>query len=252
MAKKFKFAALRRLLIIPKYIFRQVTYSNFNGVKLIDKYYHYEFKYLFASPKYVRDHRRYFRLDNRGFGEDVFHAAWFDFFMEFKPVHCLEIGVYRGQTTSLWSLIAQRSGIPSDIWGVTPLYAAMDTVSEYPEIDYLEDMNNNFRTFNLEPPQIIKGLSTEKNVMLRIKENTWDLIYIDGGHDYDVVYSDYQLAKSSLKQGGFLCMDDSSLYFNLKGRFKGHPGPSTVVTENAIKEMIYLFTVGHLNFFQKS
>jgi hypothetical protein len=53
--------------------------------------------YRHVLPEALREHRRYFEVGQRGFGEDSLHAMWFVLLREFKPVHCLEIGVYRGQ-----------------------------------------------------------------------------------------------------------------------------------------------------------
>ena len=76
-------------------------------------------------------------------------------------------------------------------------------------------------------------------------------MYIDGDHEYQTVLNDYKFALKLLKHDGLICFDDSSLYFQVEGKFRGHPGPSDVVKNFALKEMNYLFTVGHLNFFQK-
>ena len=82
----------------------------------------------------------------------------------------------------------------------------------------------------------------------------WDLIYIDGSHDYEVVKSDVDISIMSLNDGGLLVLDDSSLYQDyypekIKTKtFAGHPGPSKVLNELIKnKEMNFLIGVGHLN-----
>lgn len=242
-------SSLKMLALFWRYT--RPNISTYGEYQVTDLYREFDFNFRFASPKYLRRHRAYFKKNKRGFGEDAFHAAWLYIFKKYSPVNCLEIGVYRGQIISLWALISQNLNSNSNIWGLTPLIAETDSVSEYAELEYLQDIENNFSEFQLSKPQIIRGLSTDQDSISRMKKTAWDLIYIDGGHDFDVVLSDYQNAKSCARQNAIICFDDSSLYFSTEGAFKGHPGPSRVVTEYALKEMSYLFTVGHLNFFQK-
>ena len=75
----------------------------------------------------LRRHRAYFRDTSRAFGEDAFHAMWFKLFQEFRPMSAVEIGVYRGQTLTLWLLIARYLGIATDVWVVTPLSSLGDS-----------------------------------------------------------------------------------------------------------------------------
>ena len=90
--------------------------------------------------------------------------------------------------------------------------------------------------------------------MQYVRSRKWDLIYIDGNHDLAVAKSDYEMCRDSLVNGGFLVMDDSSLYTEYKPKsfaFAGHPGPSQVVRDWAKKELAHLAGVGHNNVFQK-
>ena len=242
-------SSIKMLLLFAKYM--QPRESTFNGHPIKDFYNTYDFFFRFRSPKFLREHRKYFSREQRGFGEDAFHTAWFHLFTNFRPINCLEIGVYRGQIISLWVLLGKELNINVNVWGVTPLAPELDSVSNYGEMNYKDDIESHFKHFNLGKPQIIQGLSTESKVKETIESTIWDLIYIDGGHDYEVVLSDYEIAKKSSSESTIICFDDSSLNFTSDGTFKGHPGPSRVVSEIALDEMQYLFTVGHLNFFRK-
>src|SRR6185503_8841681 len=84
----------------------------------------YYFDYFF--PPTIREHRDYFSQHGRGFGEDAFHAMWFHLFEEFRPKSALEIGVYRGQTITLWKLLSQQFGFNCDIAAVSPFSPAGD------------------------------------------------------------------------------------------------------------------------------
>ena len=46
---------------------------------------------------------------------------WHQLLEEVRPSRMLEIGVYRGQTMSLWQLLAMELGFETEITGVSPL-----------------------------------------------------------------------------------------------------------------------------------
>jgi hypothetical protein len=217
-------------------------------------YMHYYFSH--HCPEAVQQHRAYFKKDQRGFGEDAFHGMWFTLLSEFKPGLCLEIGVYRGQVVSLWGLIAKLSGFKCEVHGISPFSPAGDGVSTYlANLDYFQDTLKSNRHFGLPEPSFMKAFSTDSTAIDFIKSRRWNLIYIDGNHDYEVALADYEVCKDSLADGGLLVMDDSSLYMDYQPpsfSFAGHPGPSRVVQERAMKELRFLGGVGHNNVFQKA
>jgi hypothetical protein len=209
------------------------------------------------APSYVRDHRRYFAQEGRGFGEDAFHAMWFLLMREFRPRHCLEIGVFRGQIISLWAVIAREMDLGHvEVNGISPFSASGDAVSRYGEqLDYHEDVLKHHASFGLPQPCLLKAYSTDEEAHAFICSRRWDVIYIDGNHDYDVAKADYEICVKYLAEGGILVMDDSSLYTDFKPplySFAGHPGPSRVVQEQAMKELCFLAGIGHNNVFVKS
>jgi len=200
-------------------------------------------------------HRKYFSENQRGFGEDAFHSMWYRIFNEFKPVNCLEIGVYRGQSLTLWKILANQLGYKARIAGVSPFSSAGDSVSNYLEqLDYLDDVKKNHDVFGLDYPEFCKEYSNSQVAKTFISQTNWDLIYIDGSHEYEIVCEDWALSVQNLAQGGLIVMDDSSLYFEYAagpGSFAGHPGPSRVAKEIAQKELQLLGGVGHNNIFVK-
>jgi hypothetical protein len=216
-------------------------------------YAHHYFHHI--CPQELNEHRLYFSQNGRGFGEDAFHAMWWMLFREFSPVSCLEIGVFRGQVISLWGLIAKVLDTPRDIHGISPFAPIGDTVSNYQvDLDYLGDTKKAFSNFGLPSPTLVCALSTDSSAIDHIREREWDLIYIDGCHDYEVAAADYHQCVRRLKSGGLLVMDDASLgteFHPPQFSFAGHPGPSQVVQEFAMKELIFLGAVGHNNVFLK-
>ena len=227
--------------------------SRYVDRNMLYRYMHHYFHHL--CPEEVRRHRAFFQQDLRGFGEDALHAMWWLIFEEFKPTTCLEIGVYRGQVISLWSLVARALRMHPQIHGISPFTLAGDEVSVYREdINYLKDTQEFFQVFGLPAPILVKSLSMEPAAVEHIAAHHWDLIYIDGSHDYAVVLADYQLCSSHLNVGGLLVLDDSSLGTGYRPplfAFAGHPGPSRVCQELAMVELAFLGGVGHNNVFRK-
>ena len=210
---------------------------------------------LHLAPIPLREHRYYFSQNMRGFGEGALHSMWWTIFQEFKPKLVLEIGVYRGQVVTLWGLAAKLLDFQCEVHGVSPFSPAGDQVSVYMDnLDYLKDTLSSNRHFDLADPYFIKAYSTDVDAINYIKSRKWDLIYIDGNHDYPVALADYLLCKDALADGGILVMDDSSLntdFIPPTFSFAGHPGPSKVVQELAMNELHFLGGVGHNNVFIK-
>ncbi|MGN6804087.1 MAG: class I SAM-dependent methyltransferase [Ginsengibacter sp.] len=217
------------------------------------KYFHHYFWNL--SPTWLLEHRKYFSQQKRGFGEDAFHAMWYVLFKEFHPVNILEIGIYRGQTLSLFALLGNNLNYEQNINGISPFTSAGDNVSKYlEELNYYEDVVENFRYFNLKLPILHKGYSTDTAMKKVIQSGKWDLIYIDGNHDYEVAKQDFDLCSGSLVKGGLLVLDDSSLYTDFRPpsyATAGHPGPSQVASEIDDSLFKEILAVGHNRVFKK-
>ncbi len=219
--------------------------------------YAYMHHYLWhLAPDEIRDHRRYYGASRRGFGEDAFHAMWWWLLHEHRPERALEIGVYRGQVTSLMGLTAKLCAYNCEVHGISPFSPAADAVSSYlPKVDYLKDTLESNARFGLRPPVFLKALSTDPVALSHIRSTRWNVIYIDGNHDYEVALSDYNVCRDALATGGLLVMDDSSLYTDYrpaKFSFAGHPGPSRVAEERARMELRFVGGVGHKNVFMNA
>lgn len=221
------------------------------GISRNKLYRYFQVSYLKFCPDWVVNHRIYFT--DKGFGEDAFHAYWLEVISTYRPSRLLEIGVYRGQIISLWSLISKELNITMEIVGISPFDNSGDSVSSYASMDYEKDIYKHFNYFNLPLPCLKKGLS--KNYAEYIKNGEWDLIYIDGSHDYTDVHRDLEFAYTGLKKGGLAILDDSSLYTNfrplLSKAFRGHSGPSQVFSELDNNKWKVILGVGHNNIILK-
>lgn len=222
---------------------------------LNEKYNYFHHYFWNKSPQWLKEHRDYFKNDFRGFGEDAFHAMWYFIFEEFSPKKVLEIGIYRGQVISLWGLISAKLNVNCDIRGISPFSPAGDHVSIYlKNINYYEDVIKNYSFFNERLPKLYKGYSTDKEMIEKIESEKWDLIYIDGNHDYEVVKKDFEICSNSLNNNGLIVLDDSSLYTAYKPKSyatAGHPGPSRLAQEIDMANFEEIIAVGHNRVFRK-
>lgn len=207
------------------------------------------------DPK-LREHRNYFTSELRGFGEDAFHVMWWMIFERLRPSTFLEIGVYRGQTLSLAGFLQKKLGIDGVTAGISPFEPAGDSVSSYlRNVDYFNDTLLNVKHFDLKEPILVKGFSTNAEAVTFIGGQAWDCIYIDGNHDYEIARADWDNCSRSVKIGGVIVLDDSSLDTEFRPPLfatAGHPGPSKIAQEIDRSTFTEVLRVGHNRVFQRS
>jgi hypothetical protein len=179
-------------------------------------------------------------------------------FDKFKPAKFLEIGVYRGQVLSLISLLQKQYAISGSVTGIGPFERIGDATSvvNYGYCDdWLADTLKNFEHFGLPRPELLKALSTDQCAIERISSTEWDMIYIDGNHDYEVVVQDWLNCAKNVKIGGIIVLDDSglgTLFTPPIYSFAGFPGPSQVANDAAKSaEFREILQVGHNRAFQR-
>lgn len=211
--------------------------------------------FYFNLPSKIREHKYYFNKKARGFGEKAFHTMWYLLYNKYNFKNFLEIGIYRGQIICLLGLVSKMKNKEITINGISPFDNSADTVSNYIQIDYLEDVYKNFEKFSLDLPLLTKAFSTDQIAKDVISSTLWDCIYIDGSHEYEIAKKDWLICSQYVKVGGIIVMDDSSLFTKFNPpffAFKGHPGPSKVadeIIENAnFKEIL---RVGHNRVFER-
>lgn len=209
-------------------------------------------------PAELRAHRAYFHdepANRRGYGEDAFHTLWYVLMNEFRPANYLEIGIFRGQTVTLAALCARLGKFPCAVHGISPFSSAGDSVSSYrKDIDYYTDTLSNFDRFQLPHPTLLRAYSTDPQAVALIQSRTWDMIYIDGNHDYEVVRQDWDVCSKALKAGGVVVLDDSGLSTRYQPPIfatRGHPGPSRIAEEIDRGRFREILQVGHNRAFQK-
>jgi len=207
-------------------------------------------------PTLLKEHRNYFTTGKRGFGEDAFHVMWWMLFRKLRPARFLEIGVYRGQTLSFAALLQRELAIKGCVTGISPFTASGDSVSSYREhVDYLADTKANFAHFGLAEPELVRAFSTDKDATERVARETWDAVYIDGNHDYEVARADWDLCSANVSKGGVIVLDDSAMNTAYRAPVfatVGHPGPSKLASEIDSALFREILQVGHNRVFQKT
>lgn len=198
----------------------------------------------------LQEHRDFVEKNGFGFGERAFWWAWkiiLDEIVADIP-KLLEVGVYRGATLSLWRILKPVA----EIYGITPL----NTTGDYPDFDYRRDIALIHDTFNQERPKIIEALSSDTFALNSAKTiSPFDLIYLDGGHEYLTVVADLVNYSPMIKPGGFLVMDDAAHYTHQNwGEFQGHKAVSDALVdfmgENGDK-WEFLFSVVHIMVYRR-
>ena len=217
------------------------------------RFYLEAFRYFHQRlPREQQEHRAFFRS---GYGEDAFHVLWHLLLEHYRPTNFLEIGIFRGQIISLVALWAQQAHRACEVYGISPFSAAGDSVSTYSdEIDYYADTLANFEKFSLPRPQLLRAHSTDPEAVQLIASRSWDMIYIDGNHDYEIVRVDWQNCARHVKPGGLIVLDDAGLDTAFAPPLfatPGHPGPSRVAREIDRAGFREVLQVGHNRAFEK-
>lgn len=66
-------------------------------------------------------------------------------------------------------------------------------------------------------PEVVLEAGLSLDGLARYDDNTFDLVYIDAGHDYESVRRDAELSRDKLKDGGILVFNDYTMYDHLIG-----------------------------------
>jgi glycosyltransferase involved in cell wall biosynthesis len=220
------------------------------------------FKTLVNSVPFLKMHRDWVVQHRWGYGNRAFHWMWYLLVQQApKDFKFLEIGVFKGQTISLISLMNKIHRKQGLVYGITPLNNTGDKYSKHPDVDYEEYIQQIYASFELDASDlnIIQGLSQESTVIESAEaEGPYDLMYIDGCHDYPVVVSDLVNYSNMVKVGGYLIVDDASNYLNIPNGlirmdWRGLEDVSNAVRDITEKDerFVHAFAVGHNRVFQR-
>lgn len=237
-----------------------------------------EFTDLIDDVPYLKEHRDWVEKYQWGFGDRAFHYMWYliltqDILKRSNPA-LLEIGVYKGQVISLWSLIAAKVENSPTIYAISPLLGKkilpryfnrlMQLLNNkyredvkvgnfYQDEDYLNSIKLIYQQFdlNITSVNIIKGYSQDAHVKTKIANLEFDLIYVDGGHRYKEVSDDIAFYGKIVKPGGYIVFDDASFYLPGTIFFKGYESVSKAVEELNTNTFVNILNIGHNRIFKR-
>ena len=182
------------------------------------------------ADKELKAYRDFIEQNAFGFGERCFLWMWNEIIAKMpQEFTFMEIGVFRGQILAIVSLLAERHGKKVRRIGITPL----DTSDGHWESDYEADIIRLHDVFNIKDDyELIRLDSTNPNAIKLASQNPPDVLYIDGGHTYEVVKSDLTHYLPILKVGGTLVIDDCNNAIPMPGGyFQGIQSVSLAVDE---------------------
>lgn len=182
------------------------------------------------ADKELKAYRDWIEANAFGFGERCFLWMWNEIVNKMPDEFTfMEIGVFRGQILAIVSLLAERHGKKVRRIGITPL----DTSDGHWESDYEADIIRLHDVFNIKDDyELIRLDSTNPNAIKLASQNPPDVLYIDGGHTYEVVKSDLTHYLPILKVGGTLVIDDCNNAIPMPwGYFQGIQSVSVAVDE---------------------
>lgn len=201
----------------------------------------------------LRKHRDFVEQFGFGYGDRPYHWSW-KLLIDEMPAQFkfLEVGVFQGQILSLIRILSERENKRCEIVGVTPLNTEGDHAAQHPEMDYRARIQFIHQYFLCPSPTILKGYSFDPRIQNLSREyGPYDLMLIDGCHDYDVVLDDLNIYSQLVKIGGYLVIDDAANDLDIptgliKGDFKGIPDVTRALNEwfDGSKYQ-HVFSVGH-------
>lgn len=189
---------------------------------------HEHFIDLVNADNKLRVHRNFVQDNVFGMGEKSFWWLW-KLICEELPENpkLLELGVFKAATMSLWKMLR-----PDAIcYGVTPLDGRG---TGWTEDDYAAHIRNIHEKFNLEQPELIIGSSQNEKIITQAwVYHPYDVVYIDGSHEYEDALDDFKNYAPMVKVGGYLVVDDcnNDMNFPPTGFFCGIQSVTDAKTE---------------------
>lgn len=190
-----------------------------------------------ADPD-LSDHLIWCRENSWGYGENAFWAFWKLVVSEMPDTFSfLEIGVYKGQTTSLIGLLSRRMKKQASVVGVST-FDSRGLVPEVPPTDTLKDTWAVWERFlghdhSEQSFCAVQGDSTDWKVIDAVRLMApFDVAYLDGDHSYTGTKLDLQNYSKLVRINGYLVTDDSACNLKLApAMFPGFEGASQAVDE---------------------
>lgn len=226
-------------------------------------------------------HRRHVEDGKLGFGDPAFHAMWARLLdaatQKFGEVRALEIGVFKGQVISLWSLLARERNLRVQVSAVSPLVGQpmpshgrlvrwlryrldrkfrerMDNGDFYATEDYEQIIRTHFAHYGLDSAQVRFhcGYSTDPVLLAGLRDETYHVVYVDGDHTLAGARHDFATFGPKVVPGGWLVADDAGSDLPGSTFWKGHRAVSDAVQDLPTLGFTNVLNVGHNRIYQRN
>lgn len=232
-----------------------------------------------ANPL-LAHHRRHVEEHHLGFGDSAFHAMWAALlphaFARFGTVRALEIGVFKGQVISLWSLLAREYHLDVRVSAVTPLAGQpmphgrlvrwlryrldrkfrerVDNGDFYAAADYERIVRAHFAFHGLEFDRVTlhRGYSTDRSLLARLADETYHIVYVDGDHRFEGAHHDFTTFGPKVVAGGWLVADDAGCDLPGTTFWKGHAAVSRATAVLPGQGFTNVLNVGHNRVYERT
>jgi predicted O-methyltransferase YrrM len=127
---------------------------------------------------------------------------WINTIRPTSEMRMIEIGSYVGESTLMF---ADRF---KEVVSVDPYINDYDLEDDACHHAPFDKVYEQFIRNTLEIPNIKSIRETSKNAFSILKDQQWDIVYIDGLHTLEGVWYDIEHYKTLIKPGGFICGHD--------------------------------------------
>lgn len=131
-----------------------------------------------------------------------------------KEIKIAEIGVYKGRGTALWNVELINRNIKYDYYAIDH-FEGSEEHKLADNVPTMEQAIENLKPIDSSLYENIKLVKCESIYASKLfKTKYFDIVYIDGSHDYKSVLKDIKAWYSRVKPNGIICGDDFNEHWN--------------------------------------
>jgi hypothetical protein len=222
-----KFSLKYSIILIPKIVLSKIFFEK-NTVKIMnnEKKFYFEMKYKFSYDDW--------------FSNNI--TIWEKFVInKIYHINYLEIGSFEGRSTVFVGELKNTNSITAiDTW---------EGSDEHNDISFIKVFENFKTNINVLNKSNIKFFKTTSDNFFKNNKNVYNLIYIDGSHEYTQVKKDFVNSLNCLEKNGYIICDDF-LWFFYQDLDK-NPIKAIIECYNEYKKELNLEFLNHQIIFKK-